>query len=389
MAYKSNYNFHCFKQFTRNVGETPRFNMAENQVTRVLVVDDAQVMRRAVEKMLHPDCEVVLANDGEAGWEVLTQDGHIQMLITDIQMPKLDGYGLICRVRADARSHIRDLPIITITGAEDDETRIRAYACGSTDFIIKPFDKKLLQSRVHAYLRLKRASLLHADADAGRDTDPLTKVKGLGAFLEAGKELFTQMHQKAEDLSVAALDIDDFETLRRQHGQAIADRLLVQVAEIITSTARREDVAARVGDAEFAVLIPQADRGQAMGLCELLRERIAATPLAAPSGSVPVTASFGLVTLSADVPETFEKFLVLVEQRLSQARSDGGNRVGVTLLSDVMPEPEEVVLTGVSDTMSDDAVELLDDPGDLSVLELEALVREEATRRKAGVPPRS
>jgi diguanylate cyclase (GGDEF)-like protein len=365
--------------------------MAEDQVARVLVVDDAQVMRRAVEKMLHADCEVVLANDGEAGWEALAQDGRIQMLITDIQMPKLDGYGLICRVRADARPRIRDLPIITITGAEDDETRIRAYACGSTDFIIKPFDKKLLQSRVHAYLRLKRASLLHADAGngAGRDTDPLTKVKGLGAFLEAGKQLFAHTHQQGGDLSVAALDVDDFEALRRQHGQSIADQLLVQVAEIIMATVRREDVAARVGDAEFAVLIPQAGRGQAIALCERLRERIAATPLSAQTGPVPVTASIGLVTLSADAPETFEKFLVLVEQRLSQARSEGGDRVGVTLLSDVMPEPEEVVLTGVSDTMSDDALELLDDPGDLSVVELEALVREEATRRKSGLPPSS
>lgn len=365
--------------------------MAENQATRVLVVDDAQVMRRAVEKMLHADCEVVLANDGEAGWEALTGNGRFQMLITDIQMPKLDGYGLICRVRADGRPHIRDLPIITITGAEDDETRIRAYACGSTDFIIKPFDKKLLQSRVHAYLRLKRASLLHADTrvGAGRDSDALTKVKGLGAFLELGKQLFARLQQRGEDLSVAALDIDDFEALRRLHGQALVDQLLVQTADIVTATVRREDVVARVGDAEFAVLIPQADRTQAMVLSERLRERIATTPLVTPTGPVPVTASFGLVTLSADAPETFEKFLVLVEQRLSQARSDGGNRVGVTLLSDVMPEPEEVVLTGVSDAMPDDALELLDDSGDLSVVELEALVREEATRRKAGLPPRT
>ena len=102
--------------------------MAGNKVSRVLVVDDAQVMRRAVEKMLFPNYEVILANDGEAGWELLTVDDRIDMLITDIQMPRLDGYGLICRVRADTRARLRDLPIITITGAEDDETRIRAYA---------------------------------------------------------------------------------------------------------------------------------------------------------------------------------------------------------------------------------------------------------------------
>jgi len=363
--------------------------MAGNQLTRVLVVDDAQVMRRAVEKMLQSDYDVVLANDGEAGWEILQRDSNIEMLITDIQMPLLDGYGLICRVRASANAHIRDLPIITITGAEDDETRIRAYACGSTDFITKPFDKKLLQSRVHAYLRLKQASLLHA-ASAKSDTgtmDSLTRLNGLGAFLEAGKGFFQRSRERGEDLSVAALDIDDFPALRRQHGAA-ADQFLVSVAGILTEMVRREDVVARVGEAEFAVLIPQADRSKAIVLCERLRERIAAKPLSAAAGPVAVTASFGLVTQSADAPETFEKFLVLVEQRLSQARSDGGNRVGVTLLSDVMPEPEEVVLAGTpdSDLTPENArgeIELTDDSSDLSVDELEALVRDETARQKS------
>ncbi len=367
-----------------------RFGMAGNQATRVLVVDDAQVMRRAVEKMLQSDYDVVLANDGEAGWEQLARDNQIEMLITDIQMPLLDGYGLICRVRASDNARIRDLPIITITGAEDDETRIRAYACGCTDFITKPFDKKLLSSRVHAYLRLKQASLLHAISAASdtRALDPLTRLGSLGAFLEAGKVLFQKSREYGQDLSVAALDIDDFPALQRQHGAA-ADQLLVRVAGILTATVRREDVVARVGEAEFAVLIPEADRSQAMRLCERLRERIAAEPLTAATGPIAVSASFGLVTQSADAPETFEKFLVLVEQRLSQARSDGGNRVGVTLLSDVMPEPEEVVLSSALEAdlpveNSRGEIELADDSGDLSVAELEALVRDETTRQKSG-----
>jgi hypothetical protein len=111
--------------------------------------------------------------------------------------------------------------------------------------------------------------------------------------------------------------------------------------------------------------------------------------LIAATGPVSVSASFGLVTQSADAPETFEKFLVLVEQRLSQARSDGGNRVGVTLLSDVMPEPEEVILSGsagVEDSLENarGEIELSDESGDLSVTELEALVRDESTRVKTG-----
>ena len=364
--------------------------MANNLAIRVLVVDDAQVMRRAVEKMLQSEYDVVLANDGEAGWQQLQTDNQIEMLITDIQMPLLDGYGLICRVRASTNPHLRDLPIITITGAEDDETRIRAYACGSTDFIIKPFDKKLLASRVHAYLRLKQASLAHVTS-ARRDVrtlDTLTRLNGLGGFIEGGKKLFQQARERGRDLSVTALDIDDFPALQRQHG-AEADRLLMRIAGILNQMVRREDIVARVGEAEFAVLIPEADRSQAIVLCERLRERIAAERIPSATGPIAVTASFGLVTQSADAPETFEKFLVLVELRLSQARSEGGNRVGVSLLSDVMPDPEEVVLTSAPDSDASPInmhgeIEIENDSSELSVAELEAMVRDQKKPQKSG-----
>lgn len=366
-------------------------------MTRVLVVDDAQVMRRAVEKMLQSDYDIVLANDGEAGWETLVRDEQIEMLITDIQMPLLDGYGLICRVRADGSPRIRELPIITITGAEDDETRVRAYACGSTDFLIKPFDKKLLQSRVHAYLRLKRASLLHAGAAAGAPAvDPLTQLKGLAGFVAASRDLHQRSRQAGTDLSVVALDIDGFPALQRDHGAAVTDALLKRTAALLQGSVRAGDVVARVGDSEFALLLPRLGRDEAMVLCERLRERIAAEPVTTPAGPVAVTASFGLASLLADAPESCEKCLALVEQRLSQARSDGGNRIGITLLSDVMPVAEEVVLAAVPEQPAADDVggevvlDLSDDSSQLSVSELEALVRDETARHKRGTSsPRS
>jgi diguanylate cyclase (GGDEF)-like protein len=358
-------------------------------LARVLVVDDAQVMRRAVEKMLRGEYDVVLAEDGEAGWEALQRDAHIDILITDIQMPRLDGYGLICRARADRDPRIHGLPIITITAAEDDETRIRAYACGSTDFLTKPFDKQLLESRVHAYLRLKRASLLHSasDTQAANPVDALTGLSGLGAFIKTGTDYFQRAKAGGQDLSVTALDIDNFMVLQRQHGPAVTDPLLKQIAAGLTATVRKEDIVARVGKSEFAILIPHADRNRAMALCERLRERVADETATTAGGPMAVTASFGLVTLSADTPETFEKFLALVEQRLSQARSDGGNRVGVTLLADVMPPPEEVVLSGkaeegVPEFNAAGEIEIDADAGDLSVEDLEALMRDEVARQR-------
>src|SRR5256885_6967375 len=106
----------------------------------VLVADDSRVIRKAVTKILGNDFELVEADDGEAAWQQIERDQRIEVLMTDIEMPKLDGYGLICRVRAADESRLRDLPIIVITGAEDETTRERAYACGATDFITKPID---------------------------------------------------------------------------------------------------------------------------------------------------------------------------------------------------------------------------------------------------------
>src|SRR6266849_3366867 len=104
-----------------------------NETARVLVVDDAPVIRHAIKKMLTSDFDVLLAEDGETAWKKLVQDEQIKLLITDIEMPGLDGYAFICRIRASDEARIRDLPIITITGAEDEETKERAYACGATD----------------------------------------------------------------------------------------------------------------------------------------------------------------------------------------------------------------------------------------------------------------
>jgi len=116
--------------------------------SKVLVVDDSAVIRKAISRVLDSDYELVEAVDGEAGWEALKQDDRLGVVISDVQMPKLDGYGMICRIRADSDPKVRELPVIVITSAEDDITRERAYACGANDFILKPIDSDQLLSCV-------------------------------------------------------------------------------------------------------------------------------------------------------------------------------------------------------------------------------------------------
>ena len=106
----------------------------------VLVVDDSRLVRHTINRMLDAEFDVREAGDGLAGWRQITQNSTIEAIISDIQMPEMDGYSLICKIRAAEDPGLRELPIIVITSTDDDTTRERAYACGANDFILKPFN---------------------------------------------------------------------------------------------------------------------------------------------------------------------------------------------------------------------------------------------------------
>src|SRR3989344_5207418 len=87
----------------------------QNDRVRVLVVDDSRVIRKAVGKILGSEFDMVEAEDGEAGWQQLVQDEHIELVVADVEMPRLDGYALICRIRAADPERVRSVPVIVIT----------------------------------------------------------------------------------------------------------------------------------------------------------------------------------------------------------------------------------------------------------------------------------
>lgn len=118
----------------------------------VLVIDDSRTVRASIRSHLKEQFEVVEAEDGEAGWTILSENPGIKLVISDIQMPNLDGYGFICRVRATTEESIRNKPIIVITSAEDEASRMRAYACGANDFILKPLEFKDLSTRLNSQI---------------------------------------------------------------------------------------------------------------------------------------------------------------------------------------------------------------------------------------------
>ncbi|ANB02168.1 response regulator [Ectothiorhodospira sp. BSL-9] len=106
----------------------------------ILVVDDSRVMRQALNKILRRRYQVVDAPDGMEAWTLLEQNPGIACVFTDLSMPQLDGYGLLQRIRESDDARLKSLPVIIVTGNEDDEgTRRKAAERGANGVVMKPF----------------------------------------------------------------------------------------------------------------------------------------------------------------------------------------------------------------------------------------------------------
>ena len=113
---------------------------------KVLAVDDSRTMRGMLAEVLaEAGFEPVLAEDGEDGLRRLA-DAVPDVVITDINMPKLDGFGFIDAVRADRRH--KGLPILVLTTESAQALKDRARASGATGWIVKPFDEVKLVSAI-------------------------------------------------------------------------------------------------------------------------------------------------------------------------------------------------------------------------------------------------
>ncbi len=135
--------------------------------THILFVDDDPIMREFGVVHLSTDtAHVRLAGDGIEALEAIA-DCVPDIMLLDLEMPRLDGFDVLARVRADAAT--RDLPVIVVTGREDVEAIDRAFQAGATSFLVKPINWRLLSYQIRYVLRAGRAEPLAPASDALRE----------------------------------------------------------------------------------------------------------------------------------------------------------------------------------------------------------------------------
>ena len=148
---------------------------------RLLLVDDEPGLRTAVKAYLEDEgFAVTTANDGEEGWTT-AQSMMPDVVITDVMMPRCDGYGLLKRLRADER--LGGTPVIFLTAKGMTADRIAGFQAGADDYIPKPFDPDELVARVNNVVRRQERLLAEAarfaDADIGAMAKQITEIRSM------------------------------------------------------------------------------------------------------------------------------------------------------------------------------------------------------------------
>ncbi len=298
---------------------------------KILLADDSKVVRVSAQRILADEFELVLAEDGEAAYEVLAKDRSIEAVFTDLGMPRLDGYGLVERLRGAREERLRVLPIIVVTANETDEARERALGLGATDFITKPFNKVDLTARAKAHVeharRIKAAKAETRQVEQLATIDALTRLGNKQHFEDRFKQAraFTLRHKQA--MSLMRIELDHAKPMAAKLGQTAFDSIIKELGALLRTTVRTEDSAARIGTGSFVVVLMSCDATGAQALAQRLMRLVEAASARHVKRGISYRISIGLSTPSESPELGLKELAAQTDDALQQAVGHGGGRI--------------------------------------------------------------
>jgi diguanylate cyclase (GGDEF)-like protein len=196
--------------------------------------------------------DIVEAADGIEAIKAVEKH-HPALVLLDAVMPGIDGFTTCKQIKDKGHT---DIPVMMITGLDDDASVERAYDVGAIDFITKPIKWAVLKHRVKSVVSTvvaeRKVELL-----AYRDT--LTSLPNRLLFADRLEHSIDRSARHRESLALLLIDMDDFKLVNDSFGHDAGDKLIKAVGDLLSRSLRRADTVARLGGDEFAVIVESID----------------------------------------------------------------------------------------------------------------------------------
>ncbi len=312
-------------------------NGTKKPALKILVVDDDRLSLRIMEKNLaNKGYAVVTAENGVTAFEQLEGDKDISLVITDWNMPLMDGVELCRKARVLKRS--RYLPLILLTARGEKQDLIEGLNAGADAFISKPMDFSELQAHLKVSERIidleakladqfQKLKEAHDRIEEIAHKDELTNLANRRFIMELLDKEISRCIRYGNPLSAFILDIDHFKRVNDEHGHLSGDKVLRQIGSILSTTVRDTDRVGRYGGEEFLGFLPETDIQGAVIQAERLRCQVAECPFIVEEGKIlQLTVSIGVAQYDIS-NDTIETFLSRADEALYQAKQSGRNKV--------------------------------------------------------------
>ncbi len=291
-----------------------------NQYIKVLVVDDSRGFRNYYRKLLTTHkFNVVEAEDGIMALATIDKNPDTRMVITDYNMPKMDGFELVSRLRKKYDKN--ELAIIGISAQGGGLLSAKFLKSGANDFLTKPFEREEFYARVSQNIEvLEYISELKETATR----DPLTKLYNRRYYFEKGDQMFTEYRKKNRPVAVGMVDIDFFKKINDTLGHDAGDNVLKFMSGVLTQAFDKPHIVARFGGEEFCILVCGLDDDKVYEKFENLRVKIENSEIVYHDQVIRMTVSVGIANQPRD---TMETMINRADQLLYSAKDEGRNRV--------------------------------------------------------------
>ncbi len=300
---------------------------------KVLVVDDSQQARVAIKEALTDLFDVFIeADDGLSAIKAFVEEKP-GFIITDIEMPSINGYRLISTVRNMEDG--KDLPIIMLSGTKNSlKKKLTGFNLGASDFLMKPFEKEELVARVKSLLRTRflldelreKNTLLERLAV----TDELTGLYNRRHFFETVKEQMALGLRHNFKIACLLMDIDHFKKINDTHGHIAGDDVLRKVGSLLNSCKREGELLARFGGEEFIMCLFNTDSASVLRAAERFRQLIKSFEFSSNNHpKLHVTVSIGVAIYPQTAIITIDELIKAADNALYRSKVEGRDRVSL------------------------------------------------------------